>query len=421
MIFITFFLIAQGFITYDEGTFRAFQIVNKGFLCFGNRGKTQDIKFRDSFENIPQVILIPELFDIPGTKVDYSLEITQITLTKFTLSIKCFDGVVYGIHYKWLSIDDARIQVINNFNIKNFQQITIDHSNPNALKYLINVIAFSFTGSVNFEVKVSEINAKSLTIIISDQQNSLSNLTSLSYQIILGINDIFQIYEKKISSLSISNSFPLIQWSWFLLPFQGFQHDGINALKFKKEYVLSVNSLAYEFSGGNFESYQSCCCIQTFYYIPCWMKYEHITQATPLEIGSVLIKQLFDSKVDYIQSFKVLIDGDNQIAKDSGETRIIIDEADKQPILNLHVKCTDQETVKINLIFQNSNENSITNPILHSCSGSYQEVIISFSLIPTIVAYQELIVDIQETECQISQVLTNQRQSRQHLFFIQKQ
>ncbi|CAK84031.1 unnamed protein product (macronuclear) [Paramecium tetraurelia] len=423
MIFFTFFLISYGFITYDEGKFRAFQIVTGVFLCFDNKERSRDITFRDSFENIPQIILIPELFDIPGTKVDYNLEITQITLTKFTLRIKCFGGVVQGVHYKWLAIDDARVQVINKFNIRSFEQITLDHPNPNALKCLISVIAFSFTGAVNFEVKVSELNTKSLTIQITGPQNQLQYLTSLSYQIVLGINEIFEQYQQQAISLPyISPQFTLIQWSWFLLPFQGFQLNGINATLFKKEYALGSNSLAYQFNGGNFQSDQTtCCCLQTSKHIPQWMKFYDITDATFLEIGSVLIKQFFDSKVDYIQSFKVIIEGDYQIATDLGKTRLIIDETDTQPILNVRAKCTNQETLKINLNFQNPNENSITNPILHNCQDSYQEIIISFSLIPTQVAYQDLIVDIQETECQISQVLFNQRQIRRLLFFIQKQ
>ncbi|CAD8094104.1 unnamed protein product [Paramecium primaurelia] len=422
MIFITLFLFAKGFIRYDENTFRSFQITNKGFYCFNNIGRTQDIKFRDSFENIPKVILIPELFDIPGGVANYNLKITQITLTKFTLSIKCFDGVIYGIHYKWLAIDDQRIQVINQFNQKNFESLTLDHSNPYAQNYLISVIAFSFSGSVSFQVKVSEINTKSLTIIVTDLQNTLTNLISISYQIILGIDETFQQQPLAlINSPYTSQEFAFIQSSWFLLPFYGFQYDGVQEIRFKKQYFSNVNNLWYDMDVGNFQSYATgCCCMPTLWHKQSWMKFEYITEFKPYEIGYISIKYFKDSKVDYLQSFKIEIQGDIQKATNLGLTRIIIDKAEQQTNLKIHTKCYEKETIKIILFIPNSTQNSITNPFFHSCLDSFEEVVITFTLISTSVAYQDLIVDMSETECLISQLLFNYRFSQVDLFSIQK-
>lgn len=65
MILLVLLRLSLGYITYDESTFRSFTVINKGFLCFNNYERTQLVHFENSFINIPKVILIPDLFDIP--------------------------------------------------------------------------------------------------------------------------------------------------------------------------------------------------------------------------------------------------------------------------------------------------------------------------------------------------------------------
>ncbi|CAD8118549.1 unnamed protein product [Paramecium sonneborni] len=399
------------YITYDESTFRSFQIKNKGFYCFNNMGRTQDIKFRDSFQNIPNVILIPELYDIPGSRANYNLKITEITLTKFSLSITCTEGMVYGIYLKWLAIDDARVQVINQFNIQNFEKKTFDHINSNAQKYFISVISFSFSGPVSFKVQVTEITTKNLTITITDPQNLITNLIKLSYQIILGIDEIFNQYDLlQINSPFVSQHFPLIEKSWFIIPINGFYYDAVDRMKFKKIYH-SDQSFQW------FELITDCCCIPVGYHVPQWMKFQHITDMKPYEISQIKIKQIIDSRIDYINSFQILFEGKAEKITSLGEIMQIIDKTENDITLNIHTLCNENEQLKINLNIPLIN---FPNPYILKCLDSFQEIVYSITLLPASIAFQELIFKISESECKISQLLFNYQQNVVELFSIQK-
>ncbi|CAD8204338.1 unnamed protein product [Paramecium pentaurelia] len=64
MILLTLQQISQGYIIYDQSTFRSFNVINKGFLCFKNYERTLYVNLKDSFRNIQKIILISEIFDI---------------------------------------------------------------------------------------------------------------------------------------------------------------------------------------------------------------------------------------------------------------------------------------------------------------------------------------------------------------------
>ncbi|CAD8123910.1 unnamed protein product [Paramecium sonneborni] len=405
-----------GFITYDESTFRSFHLINQGFICFQNYQRTQMIRFRDSFEQIPKVILIPELFDIPTETVSYNLEIMSISEKNFTLKIKCTDGVVNGIHYRWLAIDDARIQVINQFNINEFEEKTFDHVNGNAQHYFVSLISLSYKGQVNFEVKVSEITESKVVIGITDPTQQLQNLVSLGYQIILGTEDMLQSYGIKETdqyNAYLSQYYPLKQQSWFIIPFQGFQSYPEDRMRLRKIYYSNETYKWYEITT------VGCCCYLVHKHSPLWMSFVSTIQMTPFVFGKVKIKQMKDTQTNYINTFKAKILGQNEFIMDLGETKQIIHKDSQSIFLIIFAKCNPNDIVSIKFHYGQSS-NIIFHTSKYKCDQSFQEIVFSVQLVQTSIAYQELIINLSEEKFEITQILYNQLLSKVKLFEIIK-
>ncbi|CAD8127289.1 unnamed protein product [Paramecium sonneborni] len=405
-----------GYITYDESTFRSFHIANKGFLCFKNYQRTQTVRFKDSFENIPKVILIPELFDILTETVNYSLEILSISERNFTLRIICSEGLVNGVHYRWLAIDDARIQVISQFNLNEFNEKAFDKVNRNAQKYFVSLISVSYKGEVNFELKVSEITESKVVVVISDPMEKLSNIISLGYQIVLGTDDMLQSFGmKETDSLNsyISEKYQLKQESWFIVPFQGFQSNSDDKMRLKKIYYSDSNFQWYEIKG------VSCCCDIVDKHSPMWMSFVSTLELTSFVFGKVNIKQMVNLKTDYTDSFKAVLQGQINYIMNFGETKQVIHKDQQSIQLNIYVKCNPDEMTYIEFNY-GKEQNTNSNTFIHKCNWIFNEILYSIQLIRTSIAYQELIFNIQDEKCEISQVLYNQRLIKVKLFEIIK-
>ncbi|CAD8106216.1 unnamed protein product [Paramecium primaurelia] len=416
MIWLTLLWISQGYIIYEESTFRSFNVINKGFICFKNYERTQNVYFNDSFRNIPKIILIPELFDIPTQSVDYSLEILAVTEKYFTLKIKCSDGIVNGILYRWIAIDDQRITVISQFNIKDFQEKNFEFDNANTQIYFISLISVSYIGIVDFQVQVSGITQDKVSVMITSLDGQLSNILSFGYQIVLGTEDILQpLGMKQTDSLKafISQQYPLKSESSFVIPLKGLQYDSINLLKFMKIYHFDESFQWYEFTA------IGCCCNVAQIHEPVLINYMSTFQFTPFIFGQVQIKQVVDSKINYINSFQAQIQGNSHLITNLGETKHRIHKDNKSIFLSINVKCSSNEILLLEFYY-GSNPHIDTKYFKHKCNGIFKEIFYTVQLVPTVTAYQYLIINIAEEKCEISQILYNQQQQRVKLFEIKK-
>ncbi|CAK66301.1 unnamed protein product (macronuclear) [Paramecium tetraurelia] len=402
-----------GYVTYKEGTFRSFNVINKGFTCFRGYERTQDVRFQDSFKRIPKVILIPELFDIPTSTIDYSLEIVTITEQNFTLRIKCTEGQVNGIHYRWLAMDDTRISVFSQFNIKDFQDKSFDLVNPNTQNYFVSLISVSSTGAANVEIKVSEITENKFTVKITDIAGTL---TSIGYQVVLGIEGMLQQYniqQSNINGAFIGSKLPLRSQSWFLVPYLRISYDQVNLLRYRTIFHKDQISQWYEMTA------IGCCCNIEQDHQPIIIDYQTTFLFTQSKFGQVKIKSLVDSKTNYINSFKAQLQGNDNVITDLGESYYNIHKDKKSSFLTIYVLCNLNEVLSLEF-YHGSGLNINSKHFQHKCNGIFKEIIYTVELVQTLVAYQKILVNIAEDKCEISQVLSNQEVQIVKLFEIKK-
>ncbi|CAD8182102.1 unnamed protein product [Paramecium octaurelia] len=413
MILILLLHLAQGYITYNQGTFRSFNVANKGFICFRDYERTQTVRFSDSFNRIPKVILIPELFDIPTSTIDYQLEIMAITERNFNLRIKCTVGQVNGIHYRWLAIDDTRIQVFSQFNIKDFQDISFDLENPNTQQYFISLISISSTGAADVEVKVTEITENKVTVKITDRAGTL---ISLGYQVILGIDNMLEqqnMQQSNINGAFVGSKLPLSYEQWFIVPYSRIAYDQINLLRYRTIFHKDSNSQWYEMTA------IGCCCNIEQSHLPISIDYQSTYFFTQYKFGQVQVKSLVDSQTNYINSFKAQLQGNNNEITALGESYYNIHKNNKSSFLNIYVKCSLNEV--LSLEFQHGSGLNVNSKHLqHKCNGIFKEIIYTVELVQTLSAYQKILVNIADDKCEISQVLSNQVVQIVKLFEIKK-
>ncbi|CAD8162491.1 unnamed protein product [Paramecium octaurelia] len=396
-------------ISYDSNTFTKFAYqYSGGSRCNPPAQKQETVYFSDVFARPPKILINTILMDTNHPFVNYTFSITTVTTQSFTFNLECFLGTifgpVYGIVLKWLAIDDERIQIINEFNMYSFENKTYPLVNSNAETVFISLINFSYQGPVYFDILASELTKTSVSVTITDPNNTLSNLLFLGYQVILGVKEAITIIDViKTTAIYTSPKYVTQENSWLITPFVGFYYNVNDNVRLNFTQYQDQQKIWYTIESiYGFQYYTP----QT--HQPTWIMYQFKTVFTAVDCITIRITQIKEKLAEFRNSFEVEIMETQQIVRNLGTTNLAIDK--NYQLINLKVYARCFQLKKIQSYFNKCYGclPQKTNQFSHNCYGAINTINYSVKLLPTIQANQELIIILSNLDCQIYQKLFNQ-------------
>ncbi|CAD8095631.1 unnamed protein product [Paramecium sonneborni] len=409
LIYLTF---TQGFINSDNGLYDKFDDWNDNtFSCFNSFSKTGTISFSGSFETVPKVFLVLQKFDLKRTTLEFRLSITSITLTNFNVQITCPQiGQVYGIRFYWYAIDDQRIQIINSFNMDNPTIKTFAHQNANALYGFVTLTSFSYTGAFNFYISITQLTKTSVTVDISDLS---ANLKQLGYQIILGTQEVFQLFGHQSLNIPYNSDSQNLQGNkWFVNVPEGFNYAYNNNIRIWMQYTTTVPTISYSINSWGYFFVPT-------YYQSVWISHVFKNKFTPIELQSMRISQKFDFQSLNNPTILFEIPQQNESYGSNGIYQTIIDKSYLPALLNIYVRCSDGKTIKSTFNICNNCSEKKTKSFTHVCYKAINLISYFTRFSSATQAHQELTITISDSEINIVQVVYNQIQTQENILDIQ--
>ncbi|CAD8169554.1 unnamed protein product [Paramecium octaurelia] len=393
--------VVQAFITYDSNVFTKYAYLYPGGgKCISPAQKQDTVYFSGTFERPPKIILSCETFDTEHPKINYTILITDVTTQ---------------ILFRWQAIDDERIQVINEFNMMTLENKTYLYENVNAEEAFISLINLSYKGPVYFDILFKQTKTD-VQVIITTPNDTLSNLTVLGYQVILGTKEAISILDShiKTTALYTSPQYSIQANSWFITPISGFAYNAADNIRIKRVYTQDSSNI--QFSIDAFQSDKQ--------YTPSThsvisIKYLLTIDYVALECKTIRITQIKERLANFRNSFEVELMETNEVIKDLGTTNFIIDKSLFQIInLKVYARCYPQKKIKSYFNKCNGCSPSQQHYFSHNCYGAINTINFSVKFFPKEQAYQELIIILSNVDCQIYQKLYNQEKSQVKLIEI---
>ncbi|CAK67843.1 unnamed protein product (macronuclear) [Paramecium tetraurelia] len=205
MLIITFLIFPIGLATikYDSNYYLDWnKDVVPDFNC--SKGSIYDatITFSDSFANIPQVFITHEKIEMHWALQTLHQQVSvQLKIIDFAMRLYCEYEKGYRFKIRWFAVDDQRIQVISQFNLIPPQNLSYYYANANCDTSFVTLTSFSQKGSTEVQLSVILTPPNIVSIYSPYSPGKSENLTSIGFQIILGIDEAF-IQSNTILALS---------------------------------------------------------------------------------------------------------------------------------------------------------------------------------------------------------------------------
>ncbi|CAD8094298.1 unnamed protein product [Paramecium primaurelia] len=238
---------AFSFIFSDSGQY---QLTNGAdFSCQNNFQTTRTISFSGAFQNIPQVFMFQDYFDISNVQSEYQFSITSITLNDFSFLVKCpRAGLIWSIRYEWIAIDDSRVQVINSFNVDPPQDKVLNHQLLNSYAAIIGLTSLGYSGKIEFQLLVTQLTKDTVSVAITQVPGIFQNLKQIGYQILLvASRDIIDLGLVKFKLDYTSNAINLESNKWLIMPIQGMNLEYIQQMRFKAQKTFGASTATFSF------------------------------------------------------------------------------------------------------------------------------------------------------------------------------
>ncbi|CAD8114774.1 unnamed protein product [Paramecium primaurelia] len=280
-------------------------------------------------------------------------------------------------------------------------------------KMLFYLLSFGCKAPVNFEISIAEITENSITVEIT---KDFTNLIQVGYQILVGIDEAFP-YQKMqypigptayhISNLNLieGNSYQ------FLSTYYGFQYTPVNKFHLVKETTQTYSDQTFDYSIFHYVPavFSPCASLEFF------VKKQYITIFTPIRLKSVIITQKDDPNSINNTLIIVNLEFQNQIIMQSGKYKIMLDKSILQININILINC--KNITKIESVFRKQKKNiQNVNKMTYECGQKFNSIIFNLTFAQTIVAYQELYLQIEEFSLNLQQLLYNQKEELIELF-----
>ncbi|CAD8103743.1 unnamed protein product [Paramecium primaurelia] len=412
--------IVYGIITYDSNTITSFAYqYSGGSKCISPQQRQKTVYFSDIFARPPKIILQTQMFDLQHPYLNFTLQIMTVTTDYFILHQKCDYSVVHGIVIRWQAMDDERIQVINEFNMISLENKTYSHINPNVEEAIISLINLSYKGSIKFNIEISELTRKNVSVVITNPNDGLKNLLVLGYQVILGVKEAISNFSSIYTTAAYTSPHYNFQdSSWLITPFIGFSYDVTANIRLNLTHYSDQQAIWYQlnsFVAGTHWQYYAPQSHQ-----PAWLKYSFTTIYTALECRTLRITQIKERQAVFRNSFEVEILETSQLFNTQDTFQIILDKSYQLINIKIYAKCFTNKSIKSYLNKCNGCLQNQQHQFQHNCYGAINTINFSIKLFPTILAYQELIIIISTIDCQVFQVLYNEEKSQVKLIDIKQ-
>ncbi|CAD8106864.1 unnamed protein product [Paramecium sonneborni] len=385
-IFCILFAVVNGLITYDSGSK---QFIEAGNNCKDGYTTTTTISFSQSFQNTPQVFI-------------YLTRWTDtILIHNFQVKIDCPSSQVFYVYFNWYAIDDQRVQVINVFNFDNPVTKTFSHQNPNALYGFVTPISFKAIGIVDYNLQITSITKSTVTVGLTGEAGKIEKLTQIGYQIVLGIQEVFDILEIFTTALYNSGSINLQPNKWLLTPIVAATNPPDTSIRLWQKFTTTATTVTY-----NFDTWGYPYSPNTHKKI--WMSNNAINQQYSIVLLlTVRISSKFDLSSISSSSIQLQMPQINQSYSSNGVYTAIVDQSDTPVLINVQMKCFNGKKFKSQFIKCNgcSGNKYLFN---HFCHSNINQVAYFAKFTTATPAHYEFKITISDSEITVDQVVYHQ-------------
>ncbi|CAD8211356.1 unnamed protein product [Paramecium octaurelia] len=239
--------LVSSLITYDSNVFKGFDnVYATSFYCSGSQIAGQ-VLFSDSFPEIPKIIISLEKLDTSINNSGFILEITDVQLTYFNITISCPNQRVYAMRFKWYAICGGGLQVINYISSSAIVNNTFPHSLSNPKYCFVSLTGLLYNGQIDFLLQISELTSSSITVEINQVDGKFPHLLQIGYQVVITSYEIinlgFQSTLQNFTSQPIQN----LCSGWFIFNLQGLNYSSTDNIRLNLTNNNTADILSYKF------------------------------------------------------------------------------------------------------------------------------------------------------------------------------
>ncbi|CAD8115107.1 unnamed protein product [Paramecium primaurelia] len=401
----------SGLIFYDTNVFKGFDdYFDTTFICQSN-SITSSIFFSDSFPNIPKVIITLEKVDMWYTNAQFFLEVTNIQLTYFDLTISCSNNRVYAVRVKWYAIWGNSYQVINYISTSSIVNMTFPHTLSNAKNGFVSLTGFSYTGNFDFLLKISELISSSVSVEINSEDFTFLNLNKIGYQVVITEDDIINLGLQSSLGQYTSQPIYILSESRFVFNLQGLKYYTSDNIRLNLTYTNDSNSntLSYQFGtwdGADTGSYHT----QLLLHYQC--KYFSCIKIKTQRRLVSNINDLPDKIINFINL--------NHQYNNIGQFELIVNQRLPYMQIEVSVKCFIGKVIQSSIHQKNNCDPSQMQVIKYKCLKNYNFIIFNLGFTSFSSASYKFKIIITTQSIELIQVLQNQVELEQQLMKIEQ-
>ncbi|CAD8137783.1 unnamed protein product [Paramecium octaurelia] len=237
--------LVSSIIVYDTRVFKGFD--NYPIFSCAGTSQTSQIVFSDTFPEIPKIIISLEEIDTNINNSGFILEITDVQLTYFNITISCPYQSVYAIRFKWYAICGGGLQVINYISSGGIVNNTFPHSMSNPKYGFVSLTGFLYNGQIDFLLQVSKLTSSSISVEINQVAGKFPNLLKIGYQVVISQYEIINLGLQYAPQNFISQTIQQICSQWFIFNLQGVNFQNSDNFRLNLTYNNSADIISYEF------------------------------------------------------------------------------------------------------------------------------------------------------------------------------
>ncbi|CAD8180768.1 unnamed protein product [Paramecium octaurelia] len=402
-----------GYIISDQGWFQqANYLVDSQFSCQNNIQHSYLVPYSEEFFNVPQITFFWKSLDLQYYPIGFQLEISSINTLSNIFQFNHYLSFIEGL---WGRKFFGLQQMINGYKLQ--ANLILKISN---LKFHLNIkirmliLVLQFQQVLHFQVHLifqfrqqKQLHKMSQSKYKIQKENN-QYLNQLGYQIILGPENAFTFIEQRtLSSPFESNQIQIQPQSWFFLILQQLNYNQQHNLYYLFEIYEDQPSISYKYPyWGIFNEIK----IQAY-----WMTYQLTKSYRSLQLKNIEIiyKQIHKQSITpQIQVEISTLSDYKQIFNSSGIFSLLIGKFNNLLVFKISYICRQSEVVKINL--QNGAvNNKYQNQFDCNIKINQINYIVEFDVQSD--AYQQLILNLTDKNCQVLQILYNQVKSSEKI------
>ncbi|CAD8161066.1 unnamed protein product [Paramecium pentaurelia] len=364
-------------------------------ICWGYY-RARSYYFASTFDNVPKLILTMEQYESTPNDLGVNFNLVALDNQKFTLGMSCSGPTLYTFGFRWIAIDSEELFVINAFNTNPSRYLTYPHSNPHVNAAFVSLFIFGYTGEVNFQIQVIELNSTHVTV----ETTNIANLRTLGFQIIMGpVGMIKQLGVISASSPFNSPFYEIQPNSYFITPFQGFWHiPDTQNINIKHTQTKTSTNIFYA-SDSPSNSYY----VNNIHLI-IWI----IKQPEPAQCTTLRITQIKDLQAEFRPKIQISLPELQLFYKVVGQYSLKLTTSQLVTNIQIHAKCFKNKKYLSQFNKCNSCANKRYHSFTHNCYGAINTLIYTARFTQTMVTNQQLVLYVNDSSCKITQLIQSQ-------------